>query len=53
MDGERHRSVESGRGGIDGVEQQPWAQPQGKAKEAAGKASCIIENADPVKILKT
>lgn len=52
MDGERHRSVESGRG-IDGVEQQPWAQLQGKAKEAAGKASCITENADPVKILET
>lgn len=52
MDGERHRSVESGRG-IDGGEQQPWAQPQGKAEEAAGKASCVIENADQVKILKT
>ncbi|KAK7819195.1 hypothetical protein U0070_008323 [Myodes glareolus] len=40
MDGERHWSVESGRG-IGDVEQQPWAQPQGKAKEEAGKASCL------------
>lgn len=52
MDGERHQRVESGRG-IGDVEQQPWAQPQGKAKEEAGKASCVIENADPAKILET
>lgn len=40
MDGERHRSIESGRG-IDDVEQQSWDQPQGKAQEEAGKASIL------------